>query len=331
MSERLYIGNILKNNDKLTSVNNNYTLSFDLNGNLSLKQILKNNNGSPITEQYRDNNGLLQSVLKKKIIWKIETETNKPISQNNVLAFEKDGNLSVLNYLGERTWETKTRCMNAKVLIVHDDGNLIMYDNAGNPIWDRKGKFFNKNNVSPNCKVIENFSQNYKTDKNGNYSQKDIYLMGKDLLSELNILNADYAKYVRCKYNDTYKDTPDYESKKLKDINGNDLICSDDEITGKILNKRYTDFMNDLNFFNNLIATKIPINNPPLDDPITIENKHSEIVKFRKEMDVKLAELNEIHNSMAKENRLYHDTTVYMSLIWATMATSIVYFIFVRL
>lgn len=330
MTDRLYIGNILKNNDKLTSINNNYTLSFDLNGDLSLKQILKNNNGSPITEQYRDNNGLLQSVLKKNIIWRVETERNKPTSQNNILSFEKDGNLSIFNYLGERTWETKTRCMNANVLIVHDDGNLIIYDNTGRLIWDRMGKLFNKNNVLPNCKVVENFSQNYKEDEKGNYSQRDIYLMGKDLLSELNELNADYAKYVKCKYNDTYKDAPNYDSKKLKDVNGNVLICSDDEITGKILNKRYNDFMNDLYFFNNLIANKTPRNNPPLDDPITIEGKHSEIVKFRKEMDAKLIELNEIHNSMAKENRLYHDTTVYMSLVWATLATSIVYFIFVK-
>jgi uncharacterized membrane protein (DUF106 family) len=60
---------------------------------------------------------------------------------------------------------------------------------------------------------------------------------------------------------------------------------------------------------------------------LTVEN---ELVNFRSDLDEKLAELNEIENSMfMKNNRNMHAQT-FKTVLLTTLATSLVYYVFIH-
>lgn len=60
-------------------------------------------------------------------------------------------------------------------------------------------------------------------------------------------------------------------------------------------------------------------------------NNYSEVVKKRKELDVKMQEVYNIQNSLPVENRLNMDSSVYATVLWSILATSVLFIIFVKL
>jgi hypothetical protein len=60
-----------------------------------------------------------------------------------------------------------------------------------------------------------------------------------------------------------------------------------------------------------------------------IIKKHQEMVKLRNEMDFKLQQLYNVKNSVPIEMQMETDTTVYATIMWTILATSMVYLIFI--
>jgi len=59
--------------------------------------------------------------------------------------------------------------------------------------------------------------------------------------------------------------------------------------------------------------------------------KHNQIVKLRGELDQKLMEFNNTRNSVFGESKLQMDASIYVTILWTTLASAIVYFTFVHI
>ena len=59
--------------------------------------------------------------------------------------------------------------------------------------------------------------------------------------------------------------------------------------------------------------------------------KHRRIVKMRSELDQKLMEFNNTRNSVFGESKLQMDASIYITILWTTLASAIVYFTFVHI
>lgn len=59
--------------------------------------------------------------------------------------------------------------------------------------------------------------------------------------------------------------------------------------------------------------------------------KHRDITKMRSDLDNKLMELNTIQNSIYGSSKLNMDSGIYVSILWTTLATALVYYTFVHL
>jgi len=59
-----------------------------------------------------------------------------------------------------------------------------------------------------------------------------------------------------------------------------------------------------------------------------ISNTHSDIMKLRSELDIKLKELYATEDSMTYEQKRVFDGAVYTSLIWTVLATSTLFYVF---
>lgn len=62
-----------------------------------------------------------------------------------------------------------------------------------------------------------------------------------------------------------------------------------------------------------------------------IDSKYKKINLMRNELDTKLRELYKLDNSIAFEEKVRFDTTMYTGLLWTVLATSLVYYTFVHM
>lgn len=66
-------------------------------------------------------------------------------------------------------------------------------------------------------------------------------------------------------------------------------------------------------------------------DTTDIDGKYKQIHSLRNELDTKLRELYKLDNSIAFEDKVRFDTTMYSGLLWTVLATSLVYYTFVHM
>jgi hypothetical protein len=59
--------------------------------------------------------------------------------------------------------------------------------------------------------------------------------------------------------------------------------------------------------------------------------KHREILKLRGDLDEKLMEFNNTKNSVFGESKLQMDASIYVTILWTTLASAVVYFTFVHM
>jgi len=62
-----------------------------------------------------------------------------------------------------------------------------------------------------------------------------------------------------------------------------------------------------------------------------IMNQWQQIKTMRGDLDIKLRELYSLNNSTGTIYKSYVDTTMYTNVLWTVLATSIVYFLFMRI
>lgn len=167
----------------------------------------------------------------------------------------------------------------------------------------------------------------------------NIYNGEIQLLDEFNDFNSEYANYIRCNYNNKYKNNNNIEP--LLDENGDILTCSRYELRGDSVLKKYTLLRQKIIQLNNNIQ-KMPKKNQvitlPNGDTVnpmnvvpeikTLQTNENTNIRLRNELDNNLYELNEYENSIALHKKKILDSTIYASLLWTTGATILVLLVF---
>jgi hypothetical protein len=329
----LNIGNSMKKGETLISNNGDYMLFFSLEGVLTIRKLKKNPDNSPIIEYYNDFNGLQQTRFASDEIWNAGVDSN---ANATTLKFGKNGNLDLQDAAGKNLWSTNTGCMDGVKLVIHDDGYLAIHKIEGIPIWATKLNPYNPKNVLPQCKVesmqniqLEGFSEGYKPGdfyNPDNYpservrqKEKELFVKEIIVLNKLNDFNAAYAKFKRCRYNSDYPTNTQL----------NQMDCTDADKNGTTyLSKLGTDSSGLLKEVDDYIELleKYPKENTPTVDYLS--TKHKDILIKRIELDNKLNELNDSTNSIVMMRRLETDSTIYATLLWTTLATSLIYYTF---
>lgn len=184
-------------------------------------------------------------------------------------------------------------------------------------------------------------------------SPDELYTIQTLILKKLNTFNADYSDYMTFLYNSNHN-VPGDTSPQLPYASGitQELAAqrygklatttSSGKLSGNVQNlDTYKQVTQDIDTYNNLLkANKAYYPDPEKDnnnkfislsrmDPIILKKNHEEIVNLRNELDIKLFELNNVQNSAAGESKMQMDSSIYVTILWTTLATSIIYFMFV--
>lgn len=204
--------------------------------------------------------------------------------------------------------------------------------------------------TDPSFNWISQYGYNYPIEfgSNGSVTKSvpicspdDLYSIQNEILKQLNDFNEYYANFMIYKYNNYHSARGD--TTKPLDYEGIDA----DTATGRYAGKtqvtdlqQYIDLSGNLQKYNDLLkANKAYYPNPenPSDpetdlsriDPTVLAEKHRNILDKRNKLDTKLFELNNVQNSAAGESKMNMDSSIYVTLLWTTLATSIIYFMFV--
>ena len=65
--------------------------------------------------------------------------------------------------------------------------------------------------------------------------------------------------------------------------------------------------------------------------PDKLKELHAQILKTRNELDIKMKEINRSEDSVYSMYKAKYDSTMYSSITWTILATSLIYYIFVKL
>lgn len=205
--------------------------------------------------------------------------------------------------------------------------------------------------TDPSYNWIAQYGYNYPIEFNNSNGQPtktvpicspdDLYLIQTKILDEINNFNKTYADFIAYQYNVKHSVAGD-TTPKLKYPSGMTESTASAKFSGKLVTnlQEYINLSQDLETYNNLLkANKAYYPNPENPnnsksdlkhmDPIILGHIHKEIVDKRNELDTKLFELNNVQNSAAGESKMNMDSSIYVTLLWTTLATSIIYFMFV--
>lgn len=132
----------------------------------------------------------------------------------------------------------------------------------------------------------------------------------QQLLSDLNDFNSKYAKYTECLYNPN--NCTDSEKNEATVINAYNIVLDNAGLVQRKIDE-----------------TTSSVNHTQADTQYNVlKSKHKDIMKMRGELDEKLKELYVTDDSFAYEHKRVFDGTVYTSLIWTILGTSILFFAF---
>ena len=121
--------------------------------------------------------------------------------------------------------------------------------------------------------------------------------------------------------------------------------CSQNTLSGDQVCTQDTEnrTMNEINRI--LLNTRLPYNQTGYDNDVNalhtktgnlrsnrahknLLDKHNEVKALRKDLDNKV---NELRNTEKTDNQILHDNSVYVTLTWTVLATSVLYYLFVKL
>ena len=168
---------------------------------------------------------------------------------------------------------------------------------------------------------MSNDLQKIKFDKNGNLNNKGeltIFDLEKKLFDSLNKFNTVYAYYMRCTKG---KPELDKTSCPTKKVQSNDVQDAYNRV-----NKRINAFNTAISHLNNV--------NPPSSynkSYDSIKNEYNQVTSLRADLDQKMKEILGTYDSMYAMNKLHYDSTIYTGILWSVLATSLVYYVFVKM
>lgn len=222
-------------------------------------------------------------------------------------------------------------------------------------------------NFCPKSVITANDPNINLLDSNGNYrvqigsdltnagtvpicNPDDLYGIQKQILNELNQFNSDYSNFVIYKYNKNFYTSNGHQGRTdtpLKFPDGTPAsqytkYANFDSINSIDALPSYQTLNKDLQTYGNLLkANKAyypdPIPGTPSAismasiDPAILAQNHTNIVNMRNDLDTKLFELNNGQNSAYGTSKKQMDSSVYITILWTTLATSLVYFMFVQI
>ena len=99
----------------------------------------------------------------------------------------------------------------------------------------------------------------------------------------------------------------------------------------KHLQQQVNDVKNLIDSFNDIVVSIKNDTTIPSGDFEQLLRTNRENVKIRGELDLKLGEIYEYNSSNIVKSRVNLDTTVYTGVLWSILATSLAYFVFVKL
>lgn len=191
--------------------------------------------------------------------------------------------------------------------------------------------------------LVNNFSRDYSlatscdigsryTSTNGNGFQggccKDTSGKGANMQSSCDI----FANFTDTEYKPHFGQTGDYNS--YKRLNINEFIYKDS--SGKrSLCQQFDDINSLVNSFKTIVQNVIT--NQGITTTTTspaqineIKKQHSQMIELRNKLDLQLQQLMN-KGSISAENKLQLDSTVYTTVLWTVLATSVLYYVFIKI
>lgn len=174
-------------------------------------------------------------------------------------------------------------------------------------------------------------------------SPDELYTIQTQILNEINNFNAEYSDFVTYKYNTKHSISGD-TTPQLKYANGS---TDNTPYAGRFSGintvqdlPKYQTLIKDIQTYNNLLVANKAYYPEPEDakdpntglsklDPIYLNLKHIDVKNLRNDLDTKLFELNNIQNSVEGSSKMQMDSSIYVTILWTTLATSLIYFMFV--
>lgn len=163
---------------------------------------------------------------------------------------------------------------------------------------------------------------NIKFDDSGNKSPtgtNTIYDLEKKMYESLNSFNSSVADYTRClNTKTTTGKVVTYEECSTKD-----RIEQTIETKRIDLDRKLTIFFNAYVSIKDSLGDRIDIS--------SILDNYKQLLKTRNELDLKMMELNKEDNSRFVSYKSQYDSTIYNSILVTILATSLIYYIFIKL
>lgn len=157
-------------------------------------------------------------------------------------------------------------------------------------------------------------------------TEKQIFLKQQDLMNKINEFNKFRSCYFRKHYNQS--ENPEYP---LPDDSVKPYCQTTYNISKEELDEKKARIIE--------IAREIKTMIVDIDDGRygegpsleTLAEKRKYIEATRNDLDDKIKELNEVDNSQSKLSKLELDSTVYISMMWTTLAACLIYYSFTEL
>jgi len=90
-------------------------------------------------------------------------------------------------------------------------------------------------------------------------------------------------------------------------------------------------FRSAINALNSALEKQLTSGNNTSANIYETQQTHDKILKLRNELDIKMKEINRSQDSVYSMYKAKYDSTMYSSIIWTILATSLIYYIFVKL
>ena len=173
---------------------------------------------------------------------------------------------------------------------------------------------------------------------------KNLTQQQKILTEKINVFNDEYAHYVRCKGNtaglkvnrpqdSSVTSPPPSIYPNLTDSNYCQVYDAKYTVSGgdplDDLKSKYADVLTEINNGNAIIQDIIATQNP--NNYSEIVNTYKKNLHLRNELDLKLKEIYEEDGTTQRNLKIDYDSTVYASIAWSVLATSLIYYVFVKL
>jgi len=181
----------------------------------------------------------------------------------------------------------------------------------------------------------EGFSNVYLPLPNGSYATQDLRNMESELVLELNNFNKQYSYYKKYMYNNRHNVSGDTTQPFLKDNNSPIGPADFPDLNINVpLNEItiYKNLLNDLNSFNHALSVSVNLStNKGIDGDVAgMMKTQNDLVQMRQKLDANLFELNEVEGSMANDSMRSMYSTIFANILWTSIATSMVYLVFVH-